>query len=147
LSYRWPGNVRELANIAQQIVLSSDHSLTLSDSLQAMLSGYSRRSSRASDYPARRRMRDISDEVFESSMVCNDFEPLQVSRQLGVSRTAVYRRIEASVRYRLAGEIQSDELQCVLLSHEGDSTGAARELRVSENSLRSRLRKLRIDGY
>jgi transcriptional regulator with PAS, ATPase and Fis domain len=147
LTYRWPGNVRELANIAQQIVLSSEHSLTLSDSLQAMLSGHSGRSSRASNYPARRRMRDISDEVFESSMVCNDFEALQVSRQLGVSRTAVYRRIETSVRYRLAGEIQSDELQRVLLSHEGDCTGAARELRVSVKSLRSRLRKLRIDGY
>ena len=87
-------------------------------------------------------MQDISEEVFDQAMVSNGCEPLRVARQLGVSRAAVYRRIELSSRYRLASEISSDELQCVFTQHKGDSAAVARHLGVSINSLRSQLRKL-----
>jgi DNA-binding NtrC family response regulator len=147
VGYRWPGNVRELANVAQQIVLSSENTLTLSDSIQAMLTR--RATPTPADYAvsSRARMQDISEEIFERSMASNGFEPLSVSRHLGVSRAAVYRRIEASARYRLVSEILLEELQRALVTHKGDSTAAARQLRVSVNSLRSRLRKLSVDWH
>ena len=87
-------------------------------------------------------MQDISDELFDQAMMCNGCEPLRVARQLGVSRAAVYRRIEESRCFRLASDIPSEELQCVLTEHGGDSVAVARHLRVSINSLRVQLGKL-----
>ncbi len=144
LCYHWPGNVRELANFAQQIVLASEQTPILNDNLQAALAMVCGNAPAAAGHSPRRKMQDISDDLFDQAMVSNGCEPLRVARQLGVSRAAVYRRIEVSPHYRLASEIPSDELQCVLTEHGGDSVAVARHLRVSINSLRSQLRKLPV---
>ena len=90
----------------------------------------------------RRKMQDVDDDVFDQAMEDNDFEVLRVAQQLAVSRAAVYRRIEASPRYCLASEISSQELQRLMAEHAGDSASVARQLRVSHNTLRNRLRKI-----
>lgn len=142
LCYPWPGNVRELSNFAQQVVLASEEIPILNENLQAALALVSVTTSAGGVRPPLRKMQDISDEEFHRAMVSSDFEPLRVARHLGVSRAAVYRRIELSSRYRLASDISSDELQCAFTQHRGDSAAVARHLGVSINSLRSQLRKL-----
>jgi two-component system nitrogen regulation response regulator GlnG len=141
-SYRWPGNVRELANFAQQVVLTSDQAPMLNENLQAALASTAENTSCARSGEPRRKIQDIDDATFEQAMVANDFEVQRVAAQLGVSRGAVYRRIEVSPGYRLATEISADELQRALAEHDGDSASVARHLQVSLNSLRVRLRNL-----
>ena len=97
--------------------------------------------------PPRRRMQDIDDETFAQAMLVNEFEVMRVAEQLGVSRAAVYRRIESSPAYRLASDISNDELQVLLREHAGDSTAVARRLRVSAAGLRSQFRKSPLDWH
>ena len=144
LSYQWPGNVRELANYAQQVVLASERTPVMNDILRsAMLAPDS--PSSFSGRVKRRKMQDVDKETFNRAMDANDFEVARVAQQLTVSRAAVYRRIEASPRYRLASEIPQQELQQLMMEEAGDSVSVARQLRVSLNSLRNRLRKLPVE--
>lgn len=147
LCYRWPGNVRELANAAQQVVLASTDTPVLTDSLRSTLSGADENTADTAA-PPRRTLQDVDDEQFDKAMASCGFEPLGVARQLGVSRTAVYRRIEASGgRYRLANQIPQDELQQALAEHAGNSSAVATQLGVSLHSLRTRLRQLSLDWH
>ena len=86
-------------------------------------------------------MQDIDDEQFAAAMDLQAFEPSAVASHLGVSRTSVYRRIEASAVFRLASEVGDEELLSALTLHNNDSVSAARELRVSHAGLRQRARK------
>tara|TARA_R110002073_G_scaffold39894_11_gene113328 strand:- start:2476 stop:4038 length:1563 start_codon:yes stop_codon:yes gene_type:complete len=141
LSYQWPGNVRELANYAQQVVLASERTPVMNDTLRsAMLAPGS--PSTFSGRVKRRSIQDVDEETFHQAMENNDFEVPKVAQQLAVSRAAVYRRIEASPRYCLASEIPPQQLERLMAKHAGDSACIARELRVSHNSLRKQLRKL-----
>jgi DNA-binding NtrC family response regulator len=142
LSYRWPGNVRELANFAQQVVLASEVTPVMNDSVRSAMTTPGVRASAFSGRLPQRRMQDIDDTTFGQAMVANRFEVVRVAQQLGVSRASVYRRIEASPAYRLAGEIPLQELERMMTEHGGDSATVALQLRVSLTSLRNRLRKL-----
>jgi len=146
LSYRWPGNVRQLANFAQQVVLASEHSPVMNEHLLAAFSADREPAVAAPGGMPRRRMQDVDDATFDRAMVENDYEVKRVAAQLGVSRTAVYRRIEMSPAYRLASEIPQCELHDRIRQHEGDYVTVARHFGVSVTSLRSRLRSLSIEA-
>lgn len=141
LSYQWPGNVRELANFAQQVVMASEDRPVMNEILQAAILSPGAQSS-FSGRVRRRRMQDVDDATFDRAMRENDCEVPRVAQQLSVSRAAVYRRIEASPSYRLASDIDPQELRRLMKEHAGDIAGVARTLRVSLNGLRSQLRKL-----
>ncbi len=141
LCYSWPGNVRELANFARQVVLASERRLTLVDSVETTLAHGVAAPQAVPDTRLRRRMHAIDEDEFDCALQDNHFEAARAAVQLGVSRTAVYRRIEESPRHRLAREVPWDELQRVLAENQGDSTAAAMQLRVSVTSLRARLRR------
>lgn len=142
VSYQWPGNVRELANFAQQVVLASERTPVMNDSMHAAMMTDDARAYTLAARSTHRNMQDIDDARFEQAMVANSFEVYRVAQQLGVSRAAVYRRIETSAAYRLASEIPQQELERLMAEHAGDCAAAALELRVSITSLRKRLRKL-----
>jgi transcriptional regulator with GAF, ATPase, and Fis domain len=145
VSYPWPGNVRQLANFAQQVVLASDRMPVLNEHLQAAFA--STKSPIGSASPTRRSLQTIDDETFAQAMRANDFEVMRVAQSLGVSRAAIYRRIEASPAYRLASDIPDDEVRSQMIEHGGDSAAVARLLRVSVAGLRARLRKSSLDWY
>jgi len=144
-AYSWPGNVRELANFAQQVILASEKTPTLTEPLCAAFAADASRADTAERRPSLRKMQDIDDDAFDQAMTANGCEVKRVALQLAVSRAAVYRRIEASPDYRLVSEIPVEELQFALDAHGGDSAAAARQLRVPLGSLRKRLRKLTSD--
>ncbi len=93
--------------------------------------------------PPRRRMQDISDELFDQAMdVAMGVNPCGwrgnwVSRAPPCTAASKNRPAIAS-----PARLPPDELQRVLTEHGGDSAAVARHLRVSMNSLRSQLRKL-----
>jgi len=143
LQYPWPGNVRQLGNFAQQVVLASERVPVIDRGLRVTLDAAQMPAPVA---PVRRGLRDIDRETFDRAMADNGFEVLRVARQLGVSRAAVYRRIADSPHYRLANAIPARELRGALGRHGGDIAAVARDLRVSANTLRGRVRDLKLDG-
>lgn len=142
LLYHWPGNVRELANFAGQVVVAAECGIALPDNVRVALQGSRPQQAVAAAVgaTARRRIRDVDAREFDAAMQANDFEVANVARQLGVSRQGVYRRIEETPGYRLAGQIPLAELEQVLAEHGGDARAAARHLKVSCSGLLARLR-------
>ncbi|MDX1734216.1 MAG: sigma 54-interacting transcriptional regulator [Halioglobus sp.] len=136
----WPGNVRELSNRAQQLLFTGDGVPSPADPVLRSLAA----TPQAAAVARRRRMQDIDDDQFDRAMRDNRFEIKAVAGQLGVSRTSVYRRIEQSGDYRLAGEIPEDVLRDALVAHSRSVADAAASLRVSASGLASRVRKLRL---
>ena len=136
--YSWPGNVRQLSNYAHQVALASDPGLILPDNLRAQL--------QPTKIPATatkeklRSSETVSGQEFLEAMAAARYEPKSAARILGISRTAVYRRIDGCRDLRIASQISQDELQEMLSACEDDLNRAALELRVSHSGLRSRLR-------
>ncbi len=147
VSYSWPGNVRQLENFARQVVLASEQGPVMNEHLRAAFAEGDVNFRSGSLRVPRRRMQDIDDAAFASAMLANDFEIMRVAEFLGVSRAAVYRRIEASPTYRLASDISNDELLPLLREYAGDSAAVARRLRVSLSGLRNQLRKSPLDWH
>lgn len=130
----WPGNVRQLENVALQLAANSNEVLAGFESVYRL------------EQPVRpastRRMKDFDDSEFYRAYEQAQFEIAETARTLGVSRQAVYRRIERSVDLRLVGDIADEELSAALLASGQDVVRAARLLKVSSSSLRNRLNQL-----
>lgn len=143
LGYAWPGNVRELANVARQLVLASDHFPRLPGHLASILKPPgSQPGGPRCEGPGRRRLQDIPEQEFERAMQANNFEIKAAAACLGVSRAAVYRRIEQTGNYRLASAVPLAEVSRVLDECDGDCERTATRLQVSFSGLRARLRNL-----
>jgi two-component system nitrogen regulation response regulator GlnG len=143
LSYQWPGNIRQLANFASQLVLAADGGCTLPENIRRELQGRPAAEATApagNGSAARRNIRDIQEPEFERALRASRYEVAPAARELDVSRQAVYRRMDESPRYRLAGQVPLPELERALAAHNGDATAAALDLQVSLSGLRSRLR-------
>ncbi|MFK7974962.1 MAG: sigma 54-interacting transcriptional regulator [Halioglobus sp.] len=152
--YQWPGNVRELANVVGQVIRKAPEPLALVEVFESMISHRAAPGPEVYDQPgdeesrqkSSRKMADIGDEEFDLAMHESDFEPSGVARKLDVSRTAVYRRIEASPTYRLANEIPVAELRQLLGEGDDGLEAVARRLKVSSAGLRLKLRAIDNDS-
>ncbi len=141
LEYDWPGNVRELQNCVRQVMLAGPGRPVVPDRLQKARIALTR----SAAAPARRRrLHEIDEDTFDRVMVANGFEVKPVAEHLGVSRAAVYRRIESSPHYRLASTLSPQEIQSALDECSGDSAAVSRYLRVPLNTLRSRMRNFSL---
>jgi two-component system nitrogen regulation response regulator GlnG len=143
LCHTWPGNVRELANYAAQLVLASGRGLTLPGSVhRALQAERSVTQDAMQDAPGAvlRKIKDVDQAEFDNAWQVSAYEVANTARHLGVSRQAVYRRVEKTPGYRLAGEVPQDELERELVLHGGDSNATAMALKVSLSGLRERLR-------
>jgi DNA-binding NtrC family response regulator len=83
-----------------------------------------------------------SEDELVRALEAHGFRLGPVARALGVSRPALYDRIERSERVRKARDLSEPEIRVALETHEGDSTRAAEELRVSPRGLTLRMREL-----
>jgi two-component system nitrogen regulation response regulator GlnG len=155
LGYRWPGNVRELANFAKQVAVASATRLQVPEHIAAALREQPDQVPQPPHTPVpaepagphpRRTIHEVSDEAFDRACEEQGYEVARVARALGVSRQAVYRRIELSPRHLLAGQVPEPELRRVLAEHGGDVEAAAGQLRVSVSALRARLRNAGQSG-
>ncbi len=139
LMYSWPGNVRELANFASQVVVAGDGAVVLPGAIRRALQGHRLEPPAVAATP-RRQIRDIDEAEFDRALEAAGYEVANVARQLGVSRQAVYRRMDGSPARRLAGQVPLDELEQALAARAGDARAVAQDLRISFSSLRARLR-------
>ena len=146
LGHTWPGNVRELANFAARVVIASGTGLTLPETVLSALRGGPLV---VEDAPrqGQRKIADIDRAEFDHAWQAGAYEVTQTARRLGVSRQAVYRWVEKSPQYRLAGQVPPDEVKRVLALHDGDSKATAAALQVSLSGLRERLRAAHLDWF
>lgn len=163
--HSWPGNIRELANTARQLLVASEERLVLPAAILQRLhaqveylhapmerlhaaidstgTGGNDGESRVAPGGISRSMKEVGVEEFRRTFAGSSHEVAATARALGVSRQAVYRRIEEHPDLRLAADVPETELQAALEAAGGDVRTAARALSVSEQGLRARLRARR----
>ncbi|MFT7286095.1 MAG: DNA-binding NtrC family response regulator [Halieaceae bacterium] len=137
----WPGNVRELQHAVAQICAASVDRLECPAHL---LERMERAETVAADGPPeaapRSSMSAITDEQFRAAWRAARYEVSRVARELGVSRSAVYRRLPGLKDCRLAADVPLGELLAMLDECCGDLATVADQLAVSERGLQARLR-------
>ncbi len=153
--YHWPGNIRQLENFASQLVIASEQELSIPAPVQAEIyPGNSLADEPAeTDTGTKTQLKstakqskpcDISEMDFVKAMEQRLFEIASVADQLGVSRQSVYRRIDASDRFRRVSDISIEDIEATLASCDGSLGRAALNLEVSASGLRQRLRSARF---
>lgn len=143
----WPGNVRELQHRMRRIVAAADPEDARNGELISLLARFAQPSQHSpaeagvSETPAQRpRLRSLSDAEFQACWAENGFEVARMARALGVSRQAVYRRLQRLDDCRLASDVPLPELMEALQACRGDLDATARNLAVSAAALRFRMR-------
>ncbi len=145
LRYSWPGNIRQLANFARQISMASGAALVFPQRLRGELKADPPNLEVNSQIgtPLTTRSEDIGEKELLDAMEKAAHEPKAAAALLGMSRTAIYRRIDESDKLRIAGDVPEDELQRALDAFDGDLNKAALHLRVSRVGLRFRVRSIK----
>ena len=132
LNTDWPGNVRAFLLAAQR------HALEIDQRSEA----YSQRHSHGAGLTAEHT--SVSDAFLVSTHEASHFEIAETARRVGLSRQAVYRRLEHIPEIRLAGQLPDREL-LVAIDHVGkDPTQLSRYLKVSRAAISQRLKQLGV---
>ncbi len=158
--HSWPGNVRELRNVARRLAIAGpdepppDLSILLpplpSNPSPAASTTASPPLSTPTDPPAappskRRTLRKLGD-VTEVELLAvlreNHWHIQATADALELSRTNLYRLMEASPSVRAAHQLGREEIQTAVAAAEGDLEAAAFELEVSTLGLKRRLKAL-----
>ncbi len=135
LAYGWPGNARQLHNFARRLVLQYGESAAIdADAAIHELQG-------AEELPAGEPEGTTSEDLL-AALEATGWSIAAVARQLGLSRSAVYRLIDGMPEVRRAKDVPEDELRRCLAACGGDLEMVARQLRVSERGLKLRMRQL-----
>ncbi|MBN7795408.1 sigma 54-interacting transcriptional regulator [Parahaliea mediterranea] len=137
--YAWPGNIRELGNAARQVLVASEYGLCVPANLLARLN-QAESGEGASREPSRRPATAVDLETFRAAYIDSGCEVAATARVLGMSRPAVYRRLDEMPDLRLAADVPRAEVEAALKTAGGDVRRAARELVVSYQGLKARLR-------
>ncbi|MBL9106702.1 MAG: sigma-54-dependent Fis family transcriptional regulator [Myxococcales bacterium] len=151
----WPGNVRQLSNTVRQMVAALVAGRSL-EHLPALDHGAvqppapDRADPRPTPLPADPRLParaagDVSNEALVAAMERHRWNFHATARALGMSRTALYARVERCPDIRKAADIPDDELRAAYAAHDGDTEAMAAALRVSLRALQMRLHTLRAD--
>ncbi|MGB1439877.1 MAG: helix-turn-helix domain-containing protein, partial [Luminiphilus sp.] len=127
VSRDWPGNSRDLRHAVT--LLAADHDAP------RMLAPHGTEVETPGPDPR------ISEEHLERVHEAHDYEVSATAAALGLSRQALYRRLQLHPRCVLAEDL-TDAQVMLALEKVGSLKDAARALRVSQHALRPRLRRL-----
>lgn len=130
----WEGNAREFLMAAQRFALAQQYAIG-SHSAKRHLIVHTRDLS----HP---KLPVPSDADIEAIHEQSDFEIAETARRLGLSRGALYRRVENIPGVRLSSDCSDAEIQMALEAVGRNLQALSRELRLSKASVASRLRLL-----
>lgn len=154
LLHGWPGNVRQLRNVTRQLVIlhrDADRLKRWREILPRLLGP----SINAAPAPAeqapveqaptpRKRYRhvdDVGDDELVAALEHNRFEIKAAAEQLGVSRTALYGRVDRCERVRKAADLSAEQIEAAGRSHPALEP-LATALGVSLQALKRRMKQL-----
>jgi two-component system nitrogen regulation response regulator GlnG len=153
--YDWPGNVRQLCNVARHLAIASRGGRPVQlDALPPGLLGAAAGPTPA-DAPAplnlsapggarRPASEGTSDGELIAALRANGWRTSAAARQLGISRTTLYKLIDRSAAIRKAKDVSADEIRRCMGERGGDVETIAAALEVSPRGLLLRMKELRI---
>ena len=146
LNTEWPGNVRAFLLAAQRYALKlSDHESQFTNGasdLEANKGDSDRRSARRRDRESAKRGAWIDNARLKHEHAAANYEIAETARRLGLSRQAVYRRLQQTPELRLAGQLPDREF-LVAIKRVGDDIDAlSRHLKISRAAIAQRLKQL-----
>ncbi|MEO1083918.1 MAG: sigma 54-interacting transcriptional regulator [Acidobacteriota bacterium] len=159
VEHHWPGNVRELRNVARRLAVArhlgaegdvgahGDPMALLDQVLAPATSGDDPdpAPTPASATLRRRPGADVDPDELVTALERAGWRPGPAAKALGLSRQALYRRIEEHPDLRTAADVPVDVLRAAL-ERTGSATAAALELRVSPQGLKRRVTALGLDA-
>ncbi len=136
LHKEFPGNVREFLLSAQRFALSLRHDTN---------NGLTKRHFivHASE-DSRSNSKVLTDAEIETIHEQSEFEIAETARRLGLSRGALYRRVETIPGVRLSADCSDTEIEEALGSVGPNLSALSRALRLSKASIASRLRLMGV---
>ncbi|MCL1039857.1 sigma 54-interacting transcriptional regulator [Shewanella submarina] len=154
----WPGNVRQLRHTANQLALGlmTCHRLESFD-WYGFVEGIANELQIKDEAPAehkpvvelprvaRRKPRDIEDDEIMQALSASDWQIKMAADALGISRAALYLRIDASPALQRASKLSEGELQKCFEQCDGDLELMVERLQVSKQALRRRLNEIGVD--
>ena len=146
LNAEWPGNVRAFLLAAQRYALNlSDHQSQFvcnSSDIEDNESESDEWGARGGDRGSAKRGASIDDARLKHEHAAANYEIAETARRLGMSRQAVYRRLQQIPELRLAGQLPDREF-LVAIKHVGDDVDAlSRYLKISRAAIAQRLKQL-----
>ena len=146
LNTEWPGNVRAFLLAAQRYALNlSDHESQFvcdSSDVEDNEIDSDRWGARGRDRGSAKRGASIDDARLKREHEAANYEIAENARRLGMSRQAVYRRLQQIPELRLAGQLPDREF-LVAIKRVGDDIDAlSRHLKVSRVAIVQRLKQL-----
>ena len=146
LNTEWPGNVRAFLLAAQRYALNlSDHEsqyVCHSSDVEDNQSDSDKRGVRGRDRGSAKRGASIDDARLKHEHEAANYEIAETARRLGMSRQAVYRRLQQIPELRLAGQLPDREF-LVAIKRVGDDIDAlSRHLKISRVAIVQRLKQL-----
>ena len=136
LHQEWPGNVREFLLSAQRFALSLHHDTK---------NGLTKRHfviHRSEDNRSDPKV--LTDAEIETAHEQSEFEIAETARRLGLSRGALYRRVETIPGVRLSADCSDAEIEEALVAVGPNLAALSRALKLSKASIASRLRLMGI---
>ena len=136
LHQEWPGNVREFLLSAQRFALSLHHDTK---------NGLTKRHfviHRSEDNRSDPKV--LTDAEIETAHEQSEFEIAETVRRLGLSRGALYRRVETIPGVRLSADCSDAEIEEALVAVGPNLAALSRALKLSKASIASRLRLMGI---
>jgi two-component system nitrogen regulation response regulator GlnG len=154
--YDWPGNVRQLRNIVGQIVIAGrdggEPAMWLQVDSAFQEAAAARPPDRTPTLPVLpsatpenrpfRRAEDLSEAELLESLRAHRWRLQPTAAALGVSRGALYDRIERSLKIRKAVDLCGEEIQECFETCGGDLDAMAERLEVSKRGLQRRMTQL-----
>ncbi|MGM0577800.1 MAG: sigma 54-interacting transcriptional regulator [Myxococcota bacterium] len=152
--YDWPGNVRQLRNVVRQLVVASRDRdrIRVPESVARVLDGTApglrpQRNPRArpaprTPVPRTMEPSDIGEDHLVETLRRHRWQPSRAARALGISRTSLYKLMDASERVRKAGDLTDEELRRAYETCSGDPAAMSDLLMVSKRGLLLRLQQL-----
>jgi two-component system nitrogen regulation response regulator GlnG len=154
----WPGNVRQLCNVARHLVIASrgGHPVHLEDLPAALLGERASRRAHAPVTaaqvlhrtpasaplpPEQTKPIPSADQVL-AVLRANSWRTSATARQLGISRTTLYKLIDRHPTIRKAKDLSAEEIRSCAAASGGDAEAMAAALEVSPHGLLLRMKEL-----
>jgi DNA-binding NtrC family response regulator len=146
LNTEWPGNVRAFLLAAQRYALNlSDHESQFTHEASDFgddEGDSDRRSAAGRDGGSAKKDASIDNKRLKHEHAAANYEIAETARRLGMSRQAVYRRLQQIPELRLAGQLPDHEF-LVAIKRVGDDIDAlSRHLKISRAAIAQRLKQL-----
>ncbi len=132
----WPGNVREFLLSAQRFALSLHHD-TKNGLTKRHFIVHTSEDNRSNP-------KVLTDAEIEAIHEQSEFEIAETARRLGLSRGALYRRVETIPGVRLSADYSDAEIEAALGRVGPNLSALSRALRLSKASIASRLRLMGV---